>query len=215
MAGKASEKLYGKEEKKGEEKKPEKKAEEKPAEVKAEEVKKDGEPEKKVEAAPPVEVAPREPIEIVYKVRDGFTIVPEKKAALDGILQEFYATPTPETQQKLADFHFDLVQEALTDYRKMIEDSVGKTRSAWAREVNADPIIGGNNHDGAMQAMAYVRDNFVSLEPRGSKAYEAAKEGFPEMDGAQFVAFFCKLNPGCTTHTRPNRIEFEYVRFLP
>ena len=44
---------------------------------------------------------------------------------------------------------------------------------------------------------------------------EARKEGFPEMSGARFVSFFVSSHPGTDAHTRVNRIEFEYVRFLP
>ncbi len=49
---------------------------------------------------------------------------------------------------------------------------------------------------------------------------EAKREGFPEMDGAEFVTFFCnghreKDGKPCTINSTPSRIEFEYVRFLP
>lgn len=43
----------------------------------------------------------------------------------------------------------------------------------------------------------------------------AAKEGFPDWSPHQFAAFFCKTHTGCTPHTKIQRIEFEYVRFLP
>lgn len=44
---------------------------------------------------------------------------------------------------------------------------------------------------------------------------EARKEGFPEMSGHQFAEFFLQVNPGLDPDCRPQRIEFEYVRFLP
>jgi hypothetical protein len=44
---------------------------------------------------------------------------------------------------------------------------------------------------------------------------EARKEGFPEMSGARFVQFFCGTHNGCDAWSKVNRIEFEYVRFLP
>lgn len=59
-------------------------------------------------------------------------------------------------------------------------------------------------------------DTLAALEERPAYGNsEAAKEGFPQMDGPAFLAFFCRINPGCTRLSRPNRIEFEYVRFLP
>lgn len=39
---------------------------------------------------------------------------------------------------------------------------------------------------------------------------EAAKEGFPEMTGAEFVAMFCK-HMQCEPSYAPKRIEFEYL----
>ncbi len=39
---------------------------------------------------------------------------------------------------------------------------------------------------------------------------EAAKEGFPEMSGAEFVAMFCK-HMKVSSSFAPKRIEFEYV----
>ncbi len=44
---------------------------------------------------------------------------------------------------------------------------------------------------------------------------EARKEGFPEMSGARFVSFFCSGHAGTDARSFVNRIEFEYVRFLP
>lgn len=44
---------------------------------------------------------------------------------------------------------------------------------------------------------------------------EATREGFPEMTGQQFVNFFKAGHRGTTIWTYVNRIEFEYVRFLP
>lgn len=39
---------------------------------------------------------------------------------------------------------------------------------------------------------------------------DAAREGFPEMTGAEFVAFFCKAMK-CTPAQTVNRIEFQKV----
>ena len=40
---------------------------------------------------------------------------------------------------------------------------------------------------------------------------ECAREGFPEMTPAEFVAFFCASHRGCTPETEITRIEFEYI----
>lgn len=39
---------------------------------------------------------------------------------------------------------------------------------------------------------------------------EAQREGFPDMDGLQFVEFFCRAN-GVSRRCAPNRIEFKYI----
>lgn len=39
---------------------------------------------------------------------------------------------------------------------------------------------------------------------------EAAKEGFPKMTGAEFVAMFCR-HMKCDASFAPKRIEFEYI----
>lgn len=39
---------------------------------------------------------------------------------------------------------------------------------------------------------------------------EAAREGFPEMDGSEFVAMFCR-HMKCQPSTEVTRIEFEYL----
>lgn len=44
---------------------------------------------------------------------------------------------------------------------------------------------------------------------------EARKEGFPQMNGERFVIFFCRSHKGTDSSSIVNRIEFEYVRFLP
>lgn len=149
----------------------------KAAEVaKTEEVKKDGEPEKKAE--PVVEAAKPEPIKFEYKLPENVTLPEAQQAEIDGILNDFHAAPTPESQQRLIDFHFARLTDALKDYDRQAHQTFADMRNEWTKEVMADREIGGNGHDTAMQAIAYVRDNFVSLEPRGSKEYDAAKEGF-------------------------------------
>lgn len=50
--------------------------------------------------------------------------------------------------------------------------------------------------------------------PRYGKR-EAIKEGFPKMSGRDFVRFFCSTHKQCTPDSRPNRIAFEFVKFLP
>lgn len=165
-----------------------KKAEaEKPAtEVKAEEpkieVKKEGEPENKDEPAQvepeKIEAAKPEPIKFEYKLPENVTLADDRKAEIEGLLTELHASPTPETQQKLIDYHYARINEAIQGYNTAALKAFSDLRSQWSKEVMADPEIGGNAHDSAMQAIAYVRDNFVSLEPRGSKGYETAVKEF-------------------------------------
>jgi hypothetical protein len=48
-------------------------------------------------------------------------------------------------------------------------------------------------------------------DPEYGKA-EAAKEGFPELDGQQFVEMFCRhMKPRAGHATVVTRIEFEYI----
>ena len=164
----------------------EKKADEKPADEKADgekpegekAAKPEGEAEKKAEAAP--EPVKREPIKFEYALPENVKLPEPQKAELDTILNDFVATPTPEVQQKLIDFHFARLTDAIKDYDRQAHQTFADVRDKWGQEVMKDPEIGGNNHEGAMQAVAYVRDNFVSLEPRGSKQYDEAKKGFDQ-----------------------------------
>ena len=173
-------------------------AEEKPAEVKAEEPakaedpakpaevtaepEKAAEPEKKAEPEKaPEPVAPK-PIEFAYTLPETVALPDAMKDEFHGILTEFSATPNaPETQQKLVDFHLARLNEGIQEYNRNMRQSWNDLNDKWSKEVKADPIIGGNAHDTAMQAVAYVRDNFCSLEDRGTPGYEAARQGFDEM----------------------------------
>ncbi|WP_435590792.1 hypothetical protein [Nocardia sp. bgisy118] len=40
---------------------------------------------------------------------------------------------------------------------------------------------------------------------------DLAAEGFPEMDAAEFIAFFCASHRGCQPDTIVTRIEWRYV----
>lgn len=40
---------------------------------------------------------------------------------------------------------------------------------------------------------------------------ECEREGFPDMNAAQFIDMFCKSHKGCTPDTEVNRIEFKKV----
>lgn len=44
---------------------------------------------------------------------------------------------------------------------------------------------------------------------------EVVKEGFPDWTPTAFIEFFCQSHKGCTAKSAVNRIEFEYVKFLP
>lgn len=66
---------------------------------------------------------------------------------------------------------------------------------------------------GQIRVISAVQEPLVAM--MRDEAYgkaEAAKEGFPQMDGKQFVEMFCEhMRPvnGCVTEV--TRIEFEYV----
>lgn len=64
------------------------------------------------------------------------------------------------------------------------------------------------------KVLAIIEVVDVRLEPLTSCTDEdAAAEGFPEMSGDEFVAFFCKTMR-CDRYQIVNRIEFKYVPFI-
>lgn len=59
--------------------------------------------------------------------------------------------------------------------------------------------------------LGLIRVVSVRTEPLAAiTAEDCAREGFPEMSPAEFVAMFCE-SMGCTPETTVRRIEFEYV----
>lgn len=71
---------------------------------------------------------------------------------------------------------------------------------------------------GKIKPLGLIRVTDVRREPLGRMiedgAYgfaEAALEGFPRMDGPEFVSFFCRSHKGCAPATTVTRIQFEYL----
>jgi hypothetical protein len=163
------------------------KVEEPPKEAPPVEAAKDGEPAKvdepakDVEADPAKEAAPVEPpkvelapIKFEFTLPEEFKLPDEQRGQVESILSEFYAaTPRRPTSKSSSTSTSSACQEVRQDMERNQHDVFGRVRDGWAKEVKADPEIGGNNHDGAMQAIAYVRDNFVSTAERGSAEYES------------------------------------------
>lgn len=147
------------------------KAEDAPkVEVKAEEV-----PVEKP-AEPKVEVAP---IKFAFTLPDTITLPAEHATELQGLLNAFRRDPEANVQN-LVNFHIARLQDYANGYRKAAFQAFADVRKGWAKEVIADPFIGGANHDEAMQAIADVRDGFVSRAKEGTKRYEDDKKAFDE-----------------------------------
>lgn len=159
------------------EEKPAEKVEEKPAEGEKPipDAAKPAVEEVKVEAVEP------KPIAWEYQLPENVAL-PEKQAGeLHTALSNFAANPTDKTaQQSLVDFHFERLHDSILDYNRQSHKAFADKRAEWQKLVENHPEIGGGNHDAAMQAIAYVRDNYLSSHPRGSKQYEAARKGLDE-----------------------------------
>lgn len=161
------------------------KVDEKPAEKPAEEKPVEGE-KPAAEAAKPaeepkVEAVEQKPIAWEYQLPENVAL-PEKQAGeLHAALSNFAVNPTDKgTQQALVDFHFERLIDGINDYNRQAHKAFADKRAEWVKQVQNHPEIGGGNHDAAMQSIAYVRDNYLSSHPRGSKQYEAAKRGLDE-----------------------------------
>lgn len=178
------------------------KAEEKPAtEAKADPEKPAADPAKpaeapKVEAAPAAPVAPKE-VKFEYVLPEGITLPEKETGELHTALTTYATNPADKAaQQSLVDFHFARLADSIRDYNRLAHKTFADKRTEWQRQVMDHPEIGGGNHDAAMQAIAYVRDNFLSSHPRGSKQYEAVKKGLDEwmhLTGAGDNPYFLEL----------------------
>ena len=63
---------------------------------------------------------------------------------------------------------------------------------------------------GQIRVVDVKREPLSRMERTVYGSKEAAREGFPSMNGAEFVAMFCE-HMKCTPDTEVTRIEFEYV----
>lgn len=141
--------------------------------------------EAKVEEAKPAEVQPKpvepEPIKFEYKLPEGVVLPEAQQTELNEAFTNFARNPgSAEAQQKLVDFHQARLTEVADAATRFQHQTFSDVRDRWQNEIKNHPTLGGGNLAPALQAVAHVRDNFVSLEPRGSKAYDAAMARFNE-----------------------------------
>ena len=164
---------------------PAKDASEKPADAKPEEAKPEEAAKPEGEQPAPVEAAKVEPLEYKYELPESLKLEDADKTELHETLDKFRADPS--NLQPLVDYHAKRM-EAYADFLSKEQWRVfNDTRKEWRNAVLADPEIGGAGHNTAMQAIARVRDNFVSGARPGSEEYNAdlaAFDGFLRATGA-------------------------------
>src|SRR5262249_40582744 len=125
----------------------------KPTEVKAEE---------KPTDAPPAEVKPAElaPVEYKYTLPENIKMDDALKGEFHTALDAYRKDPTnPQAlidmhNEQMGNYHDHLIQE---QHRVFAE-----TRAGWRKEIMGDPELGGAGHQTAAQAVARMRDMFVS-----------------------------------------------------
>jgi hypothetical protein len=138
--------------------------------------------------APPAQAAPVAPAPVEYK----YTL-PETIQMDDGMRSEvhkafddFRANPS-EGAQELINLH----EKTMRDYAQFLQNEqhriFAETRQNWAKEVLADPEIGGSGHQTAMGAIARMRDLLVPERDR------PAFEDFLRTTGAGDHPQFLKL----------------------
>lgn len=177
--------------------------EEKPAEPKPEEKpaeKKDGEPaaeEKPAEAAKP------DPVEYEFTVPETITMDDARRGQFKEALDGFRADPKGGAQ-KLLDMHHDALVEYDRQKTQNQWDVFNETKSGWRKQVQEDELIGGAGHRTAMQAIATVRNAFVSDAPFGSKQYKA--------DMSEFVKALDDTGAG--DHPAILRVFYRFARRL-
>jgi len=66
------------------------------------------------------------------------------------------------------------------------------------------------NRLGRIRVVSVSRERVDTMEDAHYGKDEARKEGFPEMDGTQFIFMFCR-HMFCHPSDRVTRIEFEYL----
>ena len=93
--------------------------------------------------------------------------IPE--AQLAPAIEEFRALGIkPDAAQKLIDRYVGEMQGYAAHMASEQQRIFAETRKGWRDEIMADPIIGGNGHQTAMQAVARMRDMFVSETDRSA-----------------------------------------------
>lgn len=127
------------------------------------------------ESQPPASV---EPVKYELKLPEGVPVDQEKLTAYTGLLQE--RGIAPEVGQQLLDMHHESINQVATALAKHQWDAFGETRRGWRTEIMADEQLGGSGHQTTMQAVARVRDGFISRAPEGSPQRLADEKKFEE-----------------------------------
>ena len=159
-------------------------AEKAAAAEKAPEVK---EPDKPAPAeAKPAEVVPppppAEPIKFDFKMPEALKSTKAddpNMVAFATILGESPKSPQ-EAGQKLLDLHANAMAAYDAHLRAEQHKAFNQTREAWAKEVLADPEIGGAGHQTAMSAIARARDMLVSTARPGTPKYQSDLKAFDD-----------------------------------
>lgn len=131
------------------------------------------------EQQPPAEAAPPAAVEYKYELGEHLVMPEEMRTELHTLLDTFRADPT--NLQPLVDFHQARLLDIATQARENQFKVFNEMREGWRTDVMADPELGGSRHATAMSAVARVRDDYVSLHPRGTPQYEADHRAFTDM----------------------------------
>lgn len=89
-------------------------------------------------------------------------------------------------------------------------------RTGW-KTIKAGDILQGVEKGqgikkGGLVRLGLIRILSVTFEPLNAiTKEECIKEGFPEMEPADFIKMFCFANPDCVPEDIITRLEFEYV----
>lgn len=105
-----------------------------------------------------------------YKLPEGFKADDTKIGTFNDILAK--DLPPQDRGQALVDLHVKELQAYNHQLRQSQHDAFAETRAGWRKQVMADPELGGAGFQTAMQAVAQVRDQFVSRHKQGTDGYK-------------------------------------------
>lgn len=112
-----------------------------------------------------VEEKAEAPAEVKYefKAPEGVTLDEKQIADFTALAQESKLDPA--VAQKLADFHFKLLQDQAQAFVTQNGEAWKKTTDGWKAEVASDPILGGNKVE-VQSTIARALDEYGSKEAR-------------------------------------------------